>query len=200
MREEPRADFDEDWGWIERFQNGETAAFNFIFDKYKSKVLGLAYRFVGQREAAEDIAQDVFIKIFEKKVKVTASAKFSTWLYRVTVNSALDVVRRRKFLKFSLDDAKEGKDSSQNAPVDQLADPASISPDRAAADEEIKALLQKEINALPEKLKVPILLYQFQNTPYDEIAAILGVSKKAVERRISHAKERLRQKLSGFFK
>ncbi len=187
----------EDWEWIERFRAGDTAAFDLLFKKYKGLVLNLAFRFVGQREAAEDVAQDVFIKIYEKKVKASPSAKFSTWLYRVTVNAALDVTRKRRFLKFSLDEPKESQGESQVTFADALADPhPDPPPGQTLADAEIKALLQREIGRLPEKLKAPILLYQFEDTPYEEIATILGISKKAVERRIYHAKNILRDKLS----
>ncbi|MGH7198447.1 MAG: RNA polymerase sigma factor [Candidatus Omnitrophota bacterium] len=188
---------EEDWQWIERFEKGDTEAFSLIFNKYKGLVLNLAYRFVGQREAAEDIAQDVLIKIYEKKVKVDPRAKFSTWLYRVTVNAALDAARKRKFFKFSLDERKETQGDSKETFAEALADPhPAPAPGEALADAEIKALVQKEIGRLPEKLRAPILLYQFQDIAYEEIAAILGISRKAVERRLYHAKEILRDKLS----
>ena len=189
---------DEDWEWIGRFQKGDASAFGLLFNKYKGLVINLAYRFVRQTEAAEDIAQDVFIKIYQKKVKVDPTAKFSTWLYRVVVNAALDVVRKKRFLKFSFDEVKGGPGDSKQTLADTLADPAAVSPGKFLAQEELKGLLQREIDALPEKLKVPILLYQFQNTPYEEIARILGISEKAVERRIYHAKDNLRKKLSKY--
>lgn len=189
---------DEDWEWIGRFQEGDASAFGLLFNKYKGLVIKLAYRFVRQREAAEDIAQDVFIKIYEKKVKVDPGAKFTTWLYRVTVNAALDVVRKKRFLKFSFDEVKQGQSDSKQTLADTFADPAAVSPGKFLAQEELSGLLQREINELPEKFKVPILLYQFQNTPYQEIAKILGISEKAVERRIYHAKEVLRTKLTKY--
>jgi len=189
----------EDWEWIERFQAGDAAVFDLLFKKYKGLVLNLAFRFVGQKEAAEDVAQDVFIKIYEKKVKVDPGAKFSTWLYRVTVNAALDAVRKKRFLKFSLDEPKETQGESKETFADALADPhPNPPPGQTLADAEIKAHLQREIDRLPEKLKAPILLYQFEKTPYEEIATILGISKKAVERRIYHAKNVLRDKLAKF--
>ena len=188
---------DEDWQWIERFLGGDREAFDLIFRKYKGLVLNLAFRFLGQREAAEDVAQDVFIKIYEKKVKVSRGAKFSTWLYRVTVNAALDAARKRKFLKFSLDERKETQGDSKETFAEALADPhPGPTPGEALADTEMKTILRREIDRLPEKLKAPILLYQFENTPYEEIAAILGISTKAVERRLYHAKSILREKLS----
>jgi RNA polymerase sigma-70 factor (ECF subfamily) len=186
----------EDWACVDAFLKGDPEAFNRLFSKYKGLVLNLAFRFVARREAAEDVAQDVFLKIYEKKVKVDPSAKFTTWLYRVTVNTALDVVRKRKYLKFILDESREGEEGPGQTALEALSDPASVSPGQALADDELRALVREEIQCLPEKLKVPILLYQFQDTPQEEIAAILGISKKAVERRIAHAKEHLRKSLS----
>ncbi len=181
---------DEDWAWIESFQkSNDLSAFRKIFEKYKSLVVNLAFRCVKERSAAEDIAQDVFIKIYEKKLKASTGVKFSTWLYRVTFNAGIDFVRKRKFISHSLDedDAKE------------VADPAPSLPSKELEEKELKEKLRQEIDRLPEKLKYPLLLFQFENLSYEEIASILGVSKKAVERRIYHAKQCLRGVLAGWF-
>lgn len=189
---------DQDWFWIKSFQEGDRSAFDQIFNKYKTTAVNLAFRFVRDREVAEDIAQEVFIKIYEKKVHFEPKAKFSTWLYRVVVNTSLDVLRKRKFLLLSVDERIENQKGDYKSLMEKLADPHATSPLRSLEEDELKMMVQREVEKLPEKLRLPILLSQFESLPHREIALILGISEKAVEKRIYHAKERLRKKLSKY--
>ena len=186
---------DQDWFWIESFQEGDRSAFDQIFNKYKTTVVNLAFRFVRDKEIAEDIAQEVFIKIYEKKVHFGPKAKFSTWLYRVTVNTSLNVLRKRKPLLLSLDERIENQKGGKKPLIERLTDPHATSPLRSLEEGELKMMVHREIEKLPEKLRLPILLSQFENLPHREIALILGITEKAVEKRIYHAKKRLRKKL-----
>ena len=147
---------------------------------------------------AEDIAQDVFIKIYEKKVKVNPKAKFSTWLYKVTVNASIDQMRKKSFFDRSLDKTETNEEGEGKTLLETLSDPSAVSSADILAREEIKNLVQAQIQKLPEKLKTPLLLSQFENLPTKEIARILGATPKAVERKIYHAKEILRRKLSKY--
>ena len=187
---------DPDWVLINRFNEGDPSAFGELFNKHKRNVINLSYRFVQNKEAAEDIAQEVFIKIYEKKFHFDPSAKFSTWLYKVTVNAAIDRTRKKNFFDRSLDKTETDQEGEGKALLETLSDPSAVSPADFLASEEIKNLVQIEIQKLPEKLKTPVLLYQFENLSYEEIARILGITTKAVERKIHHAKEILRKKLS----
>ncbi len=168
---------DADWQIIQQIQNGDVSSFHEIFHRHKSNIINLAFRFTRSREAAEDIAQDIFIKIYEGKAKFNPNAKFTTWLYRVTVNASIDFIRRRKFSEIPSNITAEQKDHP--------------------AEEEIKAMVQSAIDSLPEKFRSPILLFQFEEMSHREIASVLGITEKAVERRISRAKEALRKKLGG---
>lgn len=190
---------DEDWLWIKDFQMGDQSAFEKIFDKYKTNVINLAFRFLKERQTAEDVAQEVFIRIYEKKVHFDPRAKFSTLLYRMTVNASIDTLRKKKFSPRSLDEQALDQEGDQKPLIERLSDSKSISPVHVLQDEELRELIQKEIQRLPEKLKAPLLLHQFENLPYREIASILGITEKAVERRIYHARELLRGKLSPYF-
>ncbi len=187
---------DPDWVCIERFYGGEPSAFNELFKKHKTRVLNLAFRFVRNRQTAEDIAQEVFIKIYEKKFHFDSSAKFSTWLYKVTVNASIDRTRKKSFFDRSLDKTETDDEGGGKTLLEALSDSSAISPADTVASEEVKNLVQMEIQKLPERLKAPILLRHFENLSYKEVAQILGITAKAVERKIYHAKEILRQKLS----
>ena len=190
---------DQDWLWIKGFQEqGERSAFDNIFNKYKTIIINLSYRFVKDQGTAEEIAQDVFIKIYEKKVKFDPKSKFSTWLYRVTVNASLDWLRRRKKVAYSLNEEIRNDEGEKRTHLETLADPNASSPVKNVEQNEMKLIVQREIDRLPDPLRAVLLLFQFQELPYREIARILGISEKAVERRICHAREALRGKLSKY--
>jgi len=188
---------DDDWIKIGAFLNGELAAFEFIFNKYKSRVINLAYGFLRDRASAEDTAQNVFLKIYQKKAKPDSRAKFSTWLYRVTVNASLDVLRSRKFTPVSMDRESSFADGGEGTLKERLPDSKSSSPSQTAEREDLAVLVRREIDRLPEKFRAPLLLYQFEDMSYREIASILGLSGKAVERRLYHAREILRDRLAA---
>ena len=189
-------DADEDWSLLDQFQKGDPEAFRDLFNKHKRNVINLSYRFVQNKETAEDVAQDVFIKIYEKKFRFDPRAKFSTWLYKVTVNAAIDRTRKKSFFDRSLDKTETDEEGESKTLLETLSDPSVVSPADTLAGKEIRNLVQTEIQKLPEKLKAPILLRHFENLSYEEIARILGITAKAVERKIYHAKEVLRKKLS----
>ena len=171
---------EDDWILYERFQQGEVSSFNRLFERYKNRLLNLAYRFVRNRQAAEDIAQEVLIKVYEKKVRFDPKAKFSTWVFRVTANASVDWIRKRRFT---------GDTQKEEAPAP--------SPSSTPGDRELHGLLERAIEELPEKLRLPIRLFQFEDKSYGEIALILQISVKAVERRLYHAKQILKGKLTG---
>lgn len=184
-----------DWSAYERYcRAGDPDAFTSIFDKYKRSVVNLSFRFVRQREAAEDLAQDVFIKIHEKRVRPDTKAKFSTWLYRVTVNASLDWLRRQKSAPHSMDEPLPGHDGEGLSFSETIGD-AKPSPAEALADRELLDRVRNEISRLPESLKSPLLLYQFEGLSYAEAAQVLRISPKAVERRLEKARRRLRERM-----
>ena len=157
-------------------------------------MINIAFRFVRHKEVAEDIAQNVFIKIYEKKVELSPSAKFTTWLYRVAVNASLDHLRSKASHLISLDETSSFDEEGRTR-LEKTKDPGSLSASEILGNAEIRDLVRREVEALPEKLKSCVLLYQFEEMAYQEIAAILGVSEKAVERRLHRAKQILKEKL-----
>lgn len=187
---------DTDWELLEQFHGGNSHAFERLFNKHKVHVINLALRFVKRQDVAEDIAQDVFIKIYEKKFPVRHQAKFSTWLYRVTINAALDVLRTRK-RQIGLLDAPASVEQEDGTPLlETLADPNTPLPADVAEQHDAHVIVQGAIDKLPIQLRTPLVLYQFQQLSYAEIGQILGISEKAVERRLYHAREELRKTLT----
>jgi RNA polymerase sigma-70 factor (ECF subfamily) len=192
LAEPPTAE--DDWSLYAKHEKGDTAAFRELFERYKNRILNVSYRFVRNASVAEDIAQEVLIKIYEKKVAFRTNTKFSTWVYRVAANASLDHVRKKKFFGFSLDQPIDGDDESHST-AEVISDKDANSPSDDLEKKELKRMVEKALDSLPDNLRLPILLSQFEEKSYQEIAEILGISVKAVERRIYHAKEVLRGKL-----
>lgn len=189
-------DIEDDWALYAKFEKGDLPAFHQLFNRYKNKILNISHRFVQNKETAEDIAQEVLIKIYEKKVGFRANTKFSTWVYRVTVNASLDILRKRKFFGFSLNKPKAGSEDDSLSMSELVGDDKSPSVSESLGNKEMEAAVTEGIRNLPEKLRVVITLFGFEEKSYQEISEILGISAKAVERRIYRAKEILRDKLS----
>lgn len=189
---------DEDWLLINDFLQGKESAFGCIFEKYKRKVINLAFRFLKEVQSAEDIAQEVFIRIYEKKIRYDPRAKFTTLLYRITVNASLDLIRRRKFFPISLDQKIQTHSGNEQTFIESLSSLKVSSSSETLERDELKMRLQEEIHRLPENLSSPLLLYQFEELPYGDIAQVLGITTKAVERRIYRAKGELRKKLAKY--
>lgn len=187
-----------DWSLYAKFKDGDPSAFRELFERHKTRVINLSYRFVRNQEMAEDIAQDVFIKVYEKKVSVDTKAKFFTWLYRVTVNASMDHLRSKDSRFLSLDEKSSGEDDEKTR-LDKTADFKSLSPSQALEKRELQDLVRREIDGLPEKLKSCAFLYQFEEMSYQEISKVLGITAKAVERRLYHAKKILKEKLAKYF-
>ncbi len=186
---------DQDWLWLKKFHDGDPGGFRELFAKYKVRLINLAFRFVRHRQTAEDIAQEILIRVYEKKVHYDPRAKFSTVLYRMTANRAIDYLRKGKFESSGF--VREDEESAGPDAFSRLSTSPEDSPRKHLEQAETAKLLTQAIDGLPEKLRAALVLYQFEEMPYAEIAAILGISAKAVERRLYHAREILRQKLGN---
>lgn len=198
QRQTKLGDTGEDWSLYAKFEKGDQAAFHQLFNRYKNRIFNLSYRFVKNTSTAEDIAQDVLIKVYEKKVEFRPNTKFSTWIYRVTANASLDHIRKKKFFGFSLNQPMgDNVEGDATSALEVIGNTDTDSPAADLERKELKAVVENALQALPEHLRAPIILFQFEENSYQEIAGILQISVKAVERRIYHAKEILRDKLSN---
>lgn len=160
-------------------------AFEQLVRKYQQPVLNIIYRYIGNYNEAEDIAQEVFIKVWRKIKSFKGKAKFSTWLYRIVVNQCLDYKRGKKQeVVVSLDD----KLQEEKIP-ESLAG-------RLEFEEKKKAIIVRQaINELPANQRIALILSKYENKSYQEIAQIMKVSLPAVASVIFRAKENLKVKL-----
>lgn len=174
-------------------------AFRLLMERYAGPVTNVASRFLDSRPDAEEIAQEVFVRLYQTPPHLDPSGKLFTWLYRVTVNLCLDALRRRRRAPatVSLD---EPSGSGEEGPTlsETLPGGAGESPRQRLARSELAAATRRAIAGLPENLRVPLVLSSLEDLSQAEIARILRVSPKAVERRIAHARQLLKHRLQPY--
>lgn len=183
---------------VERIQAGDEAAFEEFVNKYQEMVINVCYRFIHSKDDAMDVAQEVFIKVYESIASFKAQSKVSTWLYRIAVNKSLNFLRnkKRKSIFSSLDLLFENPDSN---PVEKISDETPDSQEKMEKDED-KQILIKVINELPEKQKTAITLNKFEELPYKDIAEIMGISVTEAGVLINRAKNKIQKKIIQYFK
>lgn len=177
---------------IQRFKDGDEEAFRILVEKYHRQIFDLCFRYVGNQEDAEEVAQDVFIRVFNARASYEPKAKFSTYLYRVAVNLSLNRIRDRKRRRvvalesiFHLDKA-------------QTPGSSPFRPDQILEQNELQTLIGNAIESLPPNQRTAVLLKRFEGLSYEEIAEVMECSVSAVEARLHRAKLNLNKRLRRF--
>ena len=174
-------------------KDGDQTAFKELVEKHKLSVLNLCLRFTGNKPDAEDLAQDVFMRIYQAAPRYEAKAAFTTWLYRIAVNLCLNYQRRKKLLTFFSIDSNHGSEEDHQRKIPDII--SSERPDTDFEKKERQQFVQKAIQSLPENQRTVVILYRYQNLSYQEIADTLETSVSAVESRLFRAKLNLKKKL-----
>ncbi len=176
---------------------GDEQSFALLLQRYRSPLVNFLYRMVRNREQAEDLAQEVFIRVYRARAEYVPSAKFTTWLFRIATNLALNSLRdtRHQRMEISLDapvtaDAEDGDE--------RTLDVADKHPDieQHLVEETRKAMIKHAIDKLPEKQRAAVLLHKYQELDYGEIAKILSCSESALKSLLFRAYENLRVELA----
>jgi len=168
---------------IERCRTGDDAAFEELVDRYKNLVYGLVYRLVSDRTGVDDLAQDVFLKIYRGLPYFRGDARLSTWIYRVVQNVCFETRPRRQLV--SLDDDREDR---------RRIDPGRA--DAAFADMELRDRLDKAIAQLPEQYRVLIAAHYLEGVQYEALAEAMNLPLGTVKTHLYRAKRRLRELLN----
>jgi len=177
---------------VERARNGDREAFSCLVRTYEAKVFQLAYGLTRDRNLADDLAQEAFIKAYTALPKFESRSAFGTWLYRITVNHVRDHLRRIKVRKeVSLDDLSPAV----------LADEGGAEREARARDRErTRELVLRTIGGLPEKYAAILSLRDLQGRSYGAIAELLDISPGTVDSRLYRARKLLRKRLEPFFR
>lgn len=170
---------------IKQVGEGDEHAFERLVHKYEQAVFNTIYRYIGYRDDVEDLAQEIFIKVWRNASKFKGKSKFSTWLYRITANHCFNYRRKHKRGNVSLDElAERGK-----TPEALKVEPDWEQKRRVES-------VRKAVNALPERQRMALVLAQYEGRSYKEIADIMKVSVSSVESLIFRARSHLREKLA----
>jgi RNA polymerase sigma-70 factor (ECF subfamily) len=176
-------------------RNGDRKAFAEIVMRYQKKIMKLGFRMLNQRQEAEDVAQETFLKVFNNLQRYDVKQKFSTWIYRIATNLCIDRLRRRKE-QISLD----GSHSPQTGEYDNQELQAKITnkwqnPENQLILAELQDHVQKAVQELPDKYRLAIVLRYMQELSLQEISDILEIPVATVKTRIHRGREVLRKKL-----
>jgi len=187
-----------DFELLKRFSAGDGEAFTSVVERWQKPLLNFIYRMIPERTEAEDIAQEVFLKVAAAAGSLGERAKFSTYLYRITYNLCIDRIRRRSVRAagatvVSLDEAAEN-DSGEKLNR-QVPDPSDLPADLLREREETRTSVEKALSELPENQRAAIMLKVYEDRPYAEIAEILGVSVPSVESLLFRARQNLKNLL-----
>jgi RNA polymerase sigma-70 factor (ECF subfamily) len=189
----PRSSDETDEALMLRVGRGDGAAFNEIVRRYSKRMVNLAYQITGDRDQAEDLAQETFFRAYRSAGRYTEIAKFSTWLYTIAINLCRNELRRRKFKPFSLEEMAEREDEGKLR-ID-IAD-ESNKPDGNLERKETTQLVRKAIAEVPAKFRTALVLRDIQGMSYEEIGAILKLPEGTVKSRINRGRLRVREILA----
>lgn len=177
-----------------RVARGRQDAFEVLVSRYGDAVVTFCYTFVRSREVAEDLAQETFLRVYRNAGRYRPLAKFTTWLYRIAANLSINEVKKRKLRRaFSLDEPA-GSNSDGTRIVERLAGDSAQPLDEAELHE-ANAIVEKAIERLPEDQRTTLVMVEYHNMSYREIAEILGVTVSAIKMRVKRAREMLREML-----
>ena len=180
--------------------NSDHSAFAILVDKYQKLVVNTCRGFVNSYADAEDLAQDVFIELFESLPNFRNESKLSTWIYRIAVNKSLNYIRKRKRETFfSSITSAFGAKENETTFISNNAD-SSDEADHAISTQELHSALKQAINSLPKNQKISFILNKYQDLSYKEVADVMDISLSSVESLIFRAKGNLQKLLSDFYK
>ena len=189
MRHTIKMDQKDDRYYISKVLEGDVQAFSYLVDKYKDMVFTLAFRILKNRENAEEVAQDAFVKVYQNIGKFRSKSKFSTWLYRIVYNTAISKVRVKQKTTMSIENQKffEIRDENQNV-------------SKSFDIENNKILLQRLLNKLDENDRALITLYYLDECKISEIAEITGFNRSNIKVKLHRTRKKMQEELYKIMK
>lgn len=183
----------EDLELMARVRGGDAGAFTTLVERHQHRVVGTIAKMLGSPNDAEDLAQQVFVRVWKSAPRWEPNAKFTTWLLTIARNLVFNEVRRRG--RARLVPLEESDDD--RAPR-EFADHNVVSPDDALATEELEKAINAAIQSLAKQPRMALILRRYEEMPYEEIADVLGTTVPAVKSMLFRARNELRERLSGW--
>ncbi len=181
---------------MRKFRDGDITAFDEIVQRHKKGLLNFFYRMLGDRQKAEDLAQEVFYRLFRARTSYEPRASFNTFLYVIAYRHACSQMRkdRRARRTLSLDEAVVNRDGDATPLYEKVASPHG-NPRRSAARHELAGAIREAVLALPADLRAPFILSGQQAMPYRDISRVLAIPEGTVKSRVYRAVRLLREHL-----
>jgi RNA polymerase sigma-70 factor (ECF subfamily) len=174
-----------------RVKQGDGASFGILLEKHRSPVVHFLYRMVQNHAVAEELAQEVFLRVYRSRSTYEPTAKFTTWLFRIATHLALNALRDRKNERFE----ERLNDDSSGMPARQLPD-SRPSVEQSMVYQAKLAEIRRAVAALPEKQRAAVLMHKYEEMEYSQIARVLSCSDSAVKSLLFRAYETLRARLA----
>jgi RNA polymerase sigma-70 factor, ECF subfamily len=178
--------FEPEIGWMARIREGDMDAFRLLVETHQARVIGTISKMLGSDAESEDLAQQVFIRIWKSAPRYKPTAKFTTWLFRITRNLVFNELRRKRHFVDQAEEIPEPKERAEKEP------------DQVLLEEELQVAIQDAINRLPESQRLAIILRRYEEMPYEEIAKVMGTTVPAVKSILFRARAELRQRLAKY--
>lgn len=181
---------------VARARKGSEAAYRELLDRYQRPVFSLVYRMVRDRERAEDIAQEAFVKAFNNIHRFDPKFKFSSWLFKIANNAAIDALRKKELTTVSLDGSRNATAADEVEATRITAESRDANPEEALQAKELGTELEEAIGALRLEYRTAVILRHVEGRPYEEIAEIMNVPLGTVKTYIHRARGELRETLA----
>ena len=175
---------------------GDDSAFAYLVQKYRRPMVSFMYRMARNAAAAEDLAQEVFLRVYRSRESYEPSAKFSTWLYRIATNLAVNYVRDTRHERPEVMVSVDEPDQETGLTMD-VRD-TSLTAEEAILRRERMAAIRQRVQALPERQRLAVLMHKYQQMDYRQIAQVLKLSESATKSLLFRAYETLRVQLKEF--
>jgi len=176
-----------------RVREGDEDAFVALVDMYRDRALNIAYRYLGDRASAEDLAQEAFVRVYERRERFDPSQDFAPWFYRILTNLCLDHLRRQERRGGHLSLVSEDDDAQPQA--DDTASPAA-----QVERDELSHRVQAALLRLPDRQRMALVLQHYEGLSYDQIAEAMDCSRGTVDGLLSRARSALRDGLRDFLR
>jgi len=178
-------------------RDDDQAAFAELVERFQHRLVGVMHHLVGNADEAEDLAQEVFLRVYRNRKKYSPQAKFSTWLFTIANNLALNALRNRGRKPIvPLEGTESGPLGAR--PEEQLAKDVGPTPSYGLRQAELSDRIRAALDTLNERQKMAVILNKFEDMNYAEIAEVMGLTTKAVKSLLSRARARLRDALAGY--
>jgi RNA polymerase sigma-70 factor, ECF subfamily len=180
-----------------RVREDDASAFAELVERYQHRLVAVMHHLVGRLDEAEDLAQEVFLRVYRNRHKYSPKAKFSTWLFTIANNLALNSLRDRKrkpVVPLELNDPNQ----SGPMPTDHLTSRREAPPTHQLQQAELAAVIRRALDELNERQRMAVVLNKFEDMNYQEIAEVMELSTKAVKSLLSRARAKLRECLQPY--